>query len=676
MGRPCSRARRVAARPRPRRPPRYPAALRQLFKAQRPGQTGAAAPRHQGTAARRPGTAARRSGTAARRSGTAARRPEARRPAPRPVGPGRSRLVRQRVQIVLDRRRQRLSLSVPEQWKLDESDARLYPTLGAALRLKMIQRVNMVPAAMLLAKSKQFDDGLLAAVERAMSNGLGRLPSRNAFVEKLARLLQKLQKRGQIEAAVLLAAASKLAGRPVATKPAVERGVESLLSRFLRSQKAKPLSFYTWRPGLERAFRRDRLLQRKLERGPGLALARLLARRKALNRSYRRFLELEAKLTNPPRHRSLTRFVRAVRRGRTPRWPRRRPVALFPAAQSPEDALIQRLYGNRPIPKGFNLMDEVVRRVRKGRLRLEPRKNAGWYGHKLYALEPLIRPEKTPEARHLAFSKEYKEVLEQLFKASQALARETHSKSLGWGAAGAGMAGNTIRIKLYPTLSVEPLATHYLRQARAYRFIRDVLHKALGKGALSRLRRLTRRGPVSLPLDQEIDLMAGLYHGAYLRACDQIGLAPKALRGLGSGNGRAADRALFAKWREHAAQDPDVGADQRMMVPVFYDLQRRKLKVWVVLGVVKRTLTVKFKRRPRIVAVIGPEGKTLRLRNGFWESKHSSATVSIRFNDTLRRTLWVPVFAEVYVKKLLNRTEFRKLCDQHRTKRQILAHLK
>lgn len=230
----------------------------------------------------------------------------------------------------------------------------MHATLGAALQSEATQGVNMVPAAMLLAKSKQFDDGLLAAVELAMSNGLGRLPSRNAFVEKIARLLQKLQKRGQIEAEAeaLLAAASKLAGRPVATKPAVARGVESLLSRFLRSQKSKPISFLPWRPGLERVFRRDRLLQRKLERGPGLALARLLARRKVRNKRYQRFLELEARLTNPPRHRSLTRLVRAVRRGRTPRWPRRRTVALFPAAQSPEDALIERVYGNRPVPEG------------------------------------------------------------------------------------------------------------------------------------------------------------------------------------------------------------------------------------------------------------------------------------------------------------------------------------
>ena len=39
------------------------------------------------------------------------------------------------------------------------------------------------------------------------------------------------------------------------------------------------------------------------------------------------------------------------------------------------------------------------------------------------------------------------------------------------------------------------------------------------------------------------------------------------------------------------------------------------------------------------------------------------------------RYLATPVFAEVYVTKLLNRTEFRRHCDTYQSKAAILANL-
>ena len=37
--------------------------------------------------------------------------------------------------------------------------------------------------------------------------------------------------------------------------------------------------------------------------------------------------------------------------------------------------------------------------------------------------------------------------------------------------------------------------------------------------------------------------------------------------------------------------------------------------------------------------------------------------------------LWYPVFAEIYVRKILDRDEFRKLCDRYATRPEILKAL-
>lgn len=587
--------------------------------------------------------------------------------------PRRSVVVDQRIRVTLDRRRQKLKLDVPKEWKLDESFNPLEPTMAAGIKRTGGDGLSLVSASALLAKAKQFDDGLLAAVEDAAARGAGRLPGKNAFLSRLLRLLRADARVG--DATVLIAAAARLAGLPVSMSPALATRVSAQLQTFRSKPAAKPMGFYTWSKKLTRAFQRDRLLQTALAPAAGLALARALASSPKLVRTYATLLRVDARLNNPPDHPSLSRIVRALRLKRKPRWPRRSSVSFLPPAWNPEFHLIRRLYGNRPVPAGFQLMDEVVRRVRRGRLSLKPKRNGGWYAHKLYALAPLVRPRKTPEGKRLVFSKTYREVLEHLFKASYALTRETHVKMMSGGGVGGMSASNIIKIELSPSLTVEPLATHYLRQARAYGFVRTVLEKELGKPVLAKLKRRTARGPVNLDLAQELNLMAGLYYGAYLAACSEIGLKPRVKAGLGSGNGPVADQKLFRLWRAGAASDPDVGIDNRMMVPVFYDLGRRKFKVWAVLGVVERDLKIKFSKRPRVVGVQDAEGKRLKLSDGLW-SGDSQTMVELKFADEQEEKILVPVFAEVYVSRLLNRTEFRKHCNRYKTKAAILHNLK
>jgi len=360
--------------------------------------------------------------------------------------------------------------------------------------------------------------------------------------------------------------------------------------------------------------------------------------------SYAAMLELAARLTNPlvrPDLRPLAAGKPAVERA----------YAFLPPSAAHETNLIKKLYGDRPIPDGFNLADELIRRVREGKLSLEPRPESGWYDHQTFALEPLIVPERMPEARRLELTAAYRKELEGLFKALLALTRETHIKQLEVPAAGAGMP----ELVLSPQLSVEPLATYYLRRARAYRFVRGVLEQAFGKQALGQMRRQSPGGPTNLSLDEELRVMQGLFHGAYLATCDELGLAPEVRAGA-SGD----DRALLRAWASARASDPDLAADLRAMVPLFYDIKRRKMKVWVVLGVTQKKLRASFAKRPVVKAVFDAGGKKVEA-NVSWD--HSTYLLSYF------------VTAERYVSKLLDRTEFRAHCDRYKTTKAILDHL-
>ena len=99
-----------------------------------------------------------------------------------------------------------------------------------------------------------------------------------------------------------------------------------------------------------------------------------------------------------------------------------------------------------------------------------------------------------------------------------------------------------------------------------------------------------------------------------------------------------------------------------MMVPVFYDVEREKTKVWVFLGWTRQDLTVQIVTPPRVVAT--RKLAELPRWNGqveFWVSGG---------------TIYSPVVAEVYVTELLDREQMRRRCDDGKTRSAILASLR
>ena len=518
-------------------------------------------------------------------------------------------------------------------------------------------------AAMLVQKAKQFDDGLYAAVELAMQDGLGPVTGKRDWLAKLAAAVDAQQ--GGTPLAQLYAA-GELGGGDATIPAALKQAVARERARFLGDEKrSKPLGFYTWNQNLSSIFQQDRMLQSPLppkEHAAGIAaVASALAANEATHKSYEQALHLYERLTNPLKTAGYRELLAAAKGGQ-PLPLSAEAVSFLPPSRGPETDLIMRLYGDNPIPEGFDLMTEVIARVRSGELSLEPRADSGWYDHQLWSLDPLVRLETTPEGSRLQPNDEYKKHLEELFKGTFALTRETHVKQLEFPppASEAGDRPVKEREKVYiaPNPSVEILPAMYLRRAQSYAFVRQVLAETFGAENLAAMRRLTAAGPVATNLADELASMERLFLGAHVVACRQLGLPEDAA----AGNADAAG-VHFLRWVASLASDADLARDSRMMVPVFYDQQRKKTKVWVMLGWTGTGASYGYHQAPT-VTVTDEEGKPA----------VGEDAPEIIYTGTWRE-LATPVFAEVYVTKLLNRDEFRRHCDTFQTQAAILNNL-
>ena len=510
--------------------------------------------------------------------------------------------------------------------------------------------VAFLPAVALALKAKQFDDGLVAAVEAALEAGWVHEGGKPAF---LGRVLRALQRETAGETATLVGASLWARGRPDLVPGDLEEPVRNILAGRAEHERV-PLGMYTWGETLQRVYLGDKLLQRDLTAQDELpAVARALARDEDLGRAYSSLLSLAEGLTNRLAAGDLREMVADLQAGREPRTPSGR-VALHPASRSVESDLIARLFGAKPVPDGFELSAEIVERIRSRRLRLEPKPDSGWYDWQLHALEAILLAPEMEEGTRVRFDDEYRREIEGLFKALYGLTRETHVKQLEIVLAGARAAdlGRRTLLGVPMLLDLEPLVTYYERRAASYRFVRGVLEAALGEAFLEDVARITSDGPVNMPLAMELSLLEDLFQGAAHRA--------RRLLGLPVAEPRWSQEAVLQAWRMNLDEDPDLGRDIRMMVPVFYDMMRGKYRVWAVLGLGSRPIEVAYQRPPR-VASISRDGRAVD-RDSFW----------IVF-ERIRVDLPYLISAELWTDRLLDRPTFQALCDEARTVAGVLS---
>ncbi|MBI3862261.1 MAG: hypothetical protein HY290_10235 [Planctomycetia bacterium] len=534
--------------------------------------------------------------------------------------------------------------------------------LPVSATLAQFSGARTVSAALLAQKAKQFDDGLYAAVDVAAQQGAGRFAGKSALLSRLAKVLAE-QQPARGDARLIVLAAARLGELQFASSPAVDRAVSATLESFQKDPlRSKPLGFYTWNTTLQRIFRQDRMLQTRLEGEAGIrAIAEALRSDSEAGTSYEEHLKLISRMTNSLRGGDLRSYIAMLDGGSPPSPPES--VSFLPPSRSHEADLVMRLYGNQAIPAGFDLMQELIARIRSGGIDLSPNEDSGWYDYQTWALEPLVTPDKTPEAIHLKFEETYRKQLVELFKGVLALTRETHVKQaeFPYPASEAGEREPRPSFYVTPELAVEPLATVYLRRSLAYHFIRGVLEETFGVEALKKMHRLTAAGEVEPNLFDELLDLESLFRGASLTANRQLGLPPNTP--AGTGTDPDADAARFLKWSANLGHDADLGQDARMMVPVFFDQQRGKTKVWVVLGWTGRQVCASFAWPPSVQA-FNKDGSPL-----------EAGKFDLYFGSDCTHLAY-PVMAEVYVTELLDREQFRRHCDTYKTQFAILANLK
>jgi len=567
--------------------------------------------------------------------------------------------------VELDLASQMLALEAPPD---DESDERRAGEAVLAATLGQLDLEGPVSAAVLAQKAKIFDDGLYAAVEVAAQEGAGSHAGKATLLASLSRALAKTGFDMAGDAGAVLLGAARLGEVALPDLPApVEALVQHVTQAFLaRELHSKPIAFYTWSGRLASIFQQDRMLQTPLrsvapdaprECEDIAALVDALHGDPSARVIYERHLRLVSRLTNPYAAPDLRYLLEARDRGAA-----QEPMpgtAFFPASAAHETEIVKKMFGDAPIPDGFVLADEMINRIRSGELDLAPRPVSGWYDYQTWALEPLVVPERMAEAARLELGTEYRKLLLELFKGLLTLTRETHIKQLEVPLCGMGMGAWEPPIVIAPVLSTEPLATFYLRRALGYRFLRGVLEDAFGARALERMKRLTAEGPRSQSLAEDLADIEQLFVGAHVTVTRQLGMAPDDAVGDARFAGEAANR--FEAWSREQDRDPELGQDVRAMVPVFYDVGRGKTKVWVFLGWSQRPVVVSFARPPQ-ATVVNRLGRPV--------VKHPPIVWG-----SLYARLAYPVMAELYVDRILNRAEFRQLCDECRTRTEILRRL-
>ena len=97
-----------------------------------------------------------------------------------------------------------------------------------------------------------------------------------------------------------------------------------------------------------------------------------------------------------------------------------------------------------------------------------------------------------------------------------------------------------------------------------------------------------------------------------------------------------------------------------LLIWCFYDILRKKTKVWVVLGYSVKPLVINYKEQPTYTVT---------------DAKGKKSKKKVEFHKENKKIAY-PVSAEVYTDKILNREEFRSLCDSLKTQGAILQAVK
>jgi hypothetical protein len=467
-------------------------------------------------------------------------------------------------------------------------------------------------------------------------------------------------------AAPYLAAGLELAG--VQVEPADAAAKAKWLKSFREDEVAsKPIGFYTWDKELENCFRFLRFFQHEFtasELGVPRALGEAVRSDAVLEEEYRRALDFYAKLSNPALGYCVLNFPDNLDQARPGEHPT---VAFFPSSTSRETVLFEKLFP-RGLPESAQVMDELIRGIRSGKIDLKPGPDSGWYDYQVYALETLLLPEKGEEHNKLVLTKEYKKRMMEAFKALMTKRRETHVRQMANPFVLVMEAPANLQVKYSPRLRVEPCPSYYLRTARAYAFLANFLEASVGREALRTLHGLRKGGTRELDLDAELLRMRDLFYGLYLVSVQDIGLKPALTKEEEPESERCYK--LAVDWLPKAFEDPDLAIDTRVSVPIFPDRNRGVTRIWATLGVRLAHLDAEYVRPPSVTQAHRPDADPK--ERAPWRQLSADELEASHY------LIAVDEFAEVELHGLhvLSREDLRAVCDREKTKDAIIAALR
>jgi len=333
------------------------------------------------------------------------------------------------------------------------------------------------------------------------------------------------------------------------------------------------------------------------------------------------------------------------------------PVNAVPPSSSRETELFDRLFP-MGVPAGTNLMNTLIRRIRSGEIDLKPGTEDGWYQYQVYALETMLLPTRGQESEKLQLTANYKKRLVEAFKALMTKRRETHVRQLSTtvGAPAPPLRAGEVR----PRLRIEPCPTFYLRTARAYAFVQNLLLATAGDERLAKLHGLKQDGTREATLAEELEAIRLRFYGFYLVSCEDIGMKPQ----LADDEpiDQAAARSMALEWLGDLDKNSDLACDTRVSVPIYVDPLSRKTRLWATLGVRLAPLKAEYARPPKL----RPKDD-----KGPWQDAQPHQL------SPAEPLICVDEFAEFELagSTTMTREEFRARCDRYTTKEEILAAL-
>lgn len=606
-------------------------------------------------------------------------------------------------------------------------EGRIFPSFGAALAAAPGSAKPLFSLDQADSLAKYSDDRIYAGLELANHAGDANYPGgKQGYLRDLLQAVaDQPDSPARAQAQAYLAAALSLGGETPELDASLDAAVEQELAAFEQQpQYSKPVGFYTESAELQAIFRRDRLLQQPFGSEPisansypqrsleaAVVLARAVQSSPQLLAAYTAYLRLAELMTNPVSNLNLLDLLpyenlwddpaalkqalqdspawqRSVQRGNISQASLG--VAFWPFSTAKENRLFARLYGLLPELPPTSTMDDFIKAIRAGEVSLAPEPDSGWYDYQLYALEPLLLPERALEADKLLLRAKYQQRLVNAFKSLATQRRETHIKQLQ-AIEQTGMAAPPLELSNELQLTVEPAATNYLRVARSYGYLAQALAGLYGTEQYAQLK--LADGALLT------DFLAGArrkFLGLYLLACNDImlplALEPADLAGLGPPDsvqlpamdedtlnrypvlrtGRLSPEqqqlALYAlqhaqEFREHYAEKPCAAYDARVIVPVLSDPEREDWRYWAVLGVQFQRVRCWYAQAPRTVPAATGGREVPRDEANAQLAEGMGSTRELEEKEAL---LLCYVFAELTLgKEPPTREELRAVCDKH-----------